>query len=107
MTMSPMSWTAGGGGGGGTRFAVFFAVVAAGLDLAFELPAAGFFVVVAGFAGDDVRATDTDTSAQAATRAAASFEARETQASMGADSTHAPAGTHDLRSPIRLALVEM
>src|SRR6188768_3252604 len=76
MTMRPMSSTGGGGGGGGgTGFAGFFAAVVAGLGFGFELPAAGFFVAVAAFAGDVVCATETDTSAHAATRAAASFEA--------------------------------
>jgi hypothetical protein len=105
-----MSSTAGGGGGGGggTGFAGFLAV-AGGFGFAFELPAAGFFVVVAGLAVD-VCATDTDASAHAATRAAASFEARERQACMGADSTHAPA--RRLRNAFRpfagqLALVEI
>jgi hypothetical protein len=94
-----MSSTAGGGGGGGggTGFAGFFAAAVAGLGFAFELPAAGLFVVVAGFAGVVVCAADTDASAHAATRAVANFEARENEASIGADSTHAPARTHNLR----------
>jgi len=98
MTMSPMSSTAGGGGGGGggMGFAGFFAVVAAGFDLAFELPAAGFLVVVAGLAGVDVCASETGASRHTATKVAARFKARGSRASMGADSTHAPARTHDL-----------
>src|SRR4249920_3492594 len=77
MTMSPMSSTAGGGGGGGggTGFAGFFALVAAGFGFA-------FFVVVAGFVGDVVCATDTDANANTKARAAASFEVRERQACM-------------------------
>src|SRR4051812_42749089 len=86
MTMIPMSSTGGGvgGGAGGTDFAGFFAAVAAGLGFAFELPVAGFFVVVAGFAGDVGCASETDASAHAATRAAANLEARESDAGMGA-----------------------
>jgi hypothetical protein len=76
-------------------FAGFFAVVAAGLGLAFELPAAGFFVAVAGLAGVDVCATETGASRHTATKVAARFKARGSRASMGADSTHAPARTHN------------
>ena len=107
MLMRPISSTAGGGGGGGggTGFAGFLAVEAGGLGFAFELPAVGFFVVVAGLAADVVCATDTDASAQAATRAAASFEARVRQACMGADSTHAPA--RRLRNAFRTFAVQL
>jgi len=103
--MSPMSWTGGGGGGGGggTGFARFFAAAVAGLGFAFELLVTGFFVVVAGFAGDVACAFAIDTSMHAATRAAASFKARESDASMGADSTHARAGTHILERGFALS----
>ena len=80
MTMSPMSSTAGGGGGGGggTGFAGFFAGVGAGLRLGLRTcVAAGFLVVVAGFAGVGACATETGASRHAATRAAARFKARE------------------------------
>jgi len=92
----PMSSTGGGGGGGGgtTGFTGFLAAVPEGLGLGFELPAAGFLVVVAGLAGAVVWATETDASAHAATRAAARFKARGKRTSMGADSTHAPRRTH-------------
>src|SRR4029078_4478626 len=51
---------------------------------------------VAGFAGVDVCATETGASRHTATKVAARFKARGSRASMAADSTHAPARTHDL-----------
>ena len=53
MAMSPMSSTGGGGGGGGggTRLRRLLLLRGSGFGLGFELLAAGFFVVVAGFAG--------------------------------------------------------
>ena len=89
-----MSSTAGGGGGGagGTGFAAGFLVVAPGFGLGFELPVAGFFVVVlAAFGGEGVWARDTGASRHAATRAAVRFRAREDNASMVADSTRGAA----------------
>ena len=82
ITMSPISSTDGGGGGGagGAGFAAGLAdgFAAPGFGLAFELPAAGFFVVVlAGFAGAGDWAKDAGASRHAATRAAARFKARE------------------------------
>jgi len=86
--MSPMSSTGGGGGGGGgiTGLVDFFAAVP-GFGFGFELVAAGFFVVVAGFAGAWAWTVETGASRHAATRAAARFKAREDGASMAADST--------------------
>jgi hypothetical protein len=88
MTINPMSSTAGGGGGGGggTGFAGFFAAGVEGLGFGFDpvvdFWAAGFFVVVDGFAGVDVCANDTDANRHAATSAAARFKARGSEASM-------------------------
>lgn len=87
--MIPMSSTGGGGGGGGggagfADFAGFLAVVAAGLGFGFELLVAGFGTVEAGLVAAGVCANETDASAHAATRAAASFKARGSKASMGA-----------------------
>jgi hypothetical protein len=106
ITIRPMSSTGGGGGGGGgaARFAGFFVVVA-GLGFGFELPAAGFFAVAAGFAGAVVCANDADASAHAATRAAASFKARDNTASMGADSTRRGTPTHSTNNYQRVSTV--
>jgi len=99
MTINPMSSTGGGGGGGGgtAGFTGFFAAVVAGLGfgLGFELLAAGFFVDVDGLAGAVVCAKEAEASRHAATRAAARFKARESEASMGADSTRAAPSAHN------------
>ena len=74
-----------------------------GLRLGFRTTlAAGFLVVVAGFAGAGVCATETGASRHAATRAAARFKAREDEASMAADSTRdAASRAHNLRNAFR------
>ena len=86
--MIPMSSTGGGGaGGGGVAVLPRFFAAAPGFGLGFELPAAGVFALTAGLAAVGACAPDTDASAHAATRAAARFKARGSEASMAADST--------------------
>jgi hypothetical protein len=61
-----------------------------GLDLSFELPAAGFFAATVGrmgLAGAGACAVEADANAHAVISTVASFRARGNEASMAADST--------------------